>query len=149
MKSNLLKRLLKKTYDNSLTRKLTVASTEIYIQIFEKEKLANLNIDDVIDTNWQAAKNVFVGFVGHPSQSDDVLMYYSKTIDKNKNSNRNFLLAQNFVNRLGFILAAVEVPDTETFRVILTPGPDIYKFLTAKALEEKFHGVDELYTRIR
>lgn len=149
MKMGNLKRFLRKAYNNSLTRKLTNVSSEIYIQIFEKERLANLNIDDVIDTNWQAAKNVFVGFVGQPAQYDDVLMYYSKTIDKNKNSNRNFLLAQNFVNRLGFILAAVEVPNSDTFRVILTPGSEIYKFMTAKALEEKFHGVDELYTKIR
>jgi hypothetical protein len=114
-------RILKVMYLKRLYRRLSSVTAEVYTTVFNRKELAMENIAEVIATNHEAAHNVFLGFIGQPNGYDADLMYYTKTIDRTTNSTRNFIIAQNFVYRLGFTLSAVETG--ESLKVMLSPRP--------------------------
>jgi hypothetical protein len=142
-----IKQFLRHLARNRLLKKLTSASSEVYISIFHRERLANLNIMELVDANYEAAKNVFTGFVGYPGYTDDDLRICVKSITANETSNRNFLLAQNFVERLGFELMVVE--KDENLKVLLTPGLELSRFLSSRSLDKKYPDVENLYARMK
>ena len=106
-------RILKVMYLKRLYRRLSSVTAEVYTTVFNRKELAMENIAEVIATNHEAAHNVFLGFIGQPNGYE--------TIDRTTNSTRNFIIAQNFVYRLGFTLSAVETG--ESLKVMLSPRP--------------------------
>ncbi len=146
---NYVRRFFRKTATSYLFRKLTATSRKLYKETFQGREIAESNIDEVIHSNFVAARNVFIGFMGgQPAEDDGRLMYCTKVIDNGSLSERNFLLAQDFVNRLGFSLLLAEGSES-TLKVMLIPGQDLSRYLTAQALDKGYHAVGELYNRIR
>ena len=146
---NYARRFVRRMATSHLFRKLTASTRKLYKETFLGRETAESNIDDIILSNFVAARNVFIGFMGgQPAEDDGNLMYCTKVIDHGSLSERNFLLAQDFVNRLGFSLLLAE-GSASTLKVMLVPGQDLARYLTAQALDKRYHAVGELYNRIR
>jgi hypothetical protein len=150
MKSFRLARLFGQIFTRRLSRQLTSVSRDIYKNTLGKHRTAEESIESVIAMNYDASKKIFIGFMGGtPSSWDDTLMICRKVVDRDSNSNRNFLLAQNFVNRLGFQLSIAASPTGDTLNVMLSPGAGISRYLTSKATDTRYHGISDLYDNIR
>jgi hypothetical protein len=145
-----LKDLYKSLAHNRMVKKLTSVSSQAYLNIFHRKRIASLNIKDLIITNFDASRNVFKGFVGVPSYDDPHLMVCIKTLYIPDLNDQSFRLAQTFVERLGFSLLMVDVDEEgKTVKVMLSPGKEISEFLTTKAMDKAYPWVEELYQKIR
>lgn len=140
-------RFAKVIFIKKFLRDITSSSTKMYQVIFQRKKLAEEDIPEIIKTNFAMAINIFTGCFGVP-YTDSHLMICTKALHQNDVSDREFYLAQSFITRLGFTLTVVKVEE-DSFKVMLSPSQELSQYLSVKALNQNFSQVDTLYLRMR
>jgi hypothetical protein len=150
-----LLRFAKVIFLRKFLRDMTSSSTKVYQAIFQRKKLAEDDIPEIIEINFDLASDIFAGCFGVPYTDVQLLtctkvLHISDSHDPKfyKKFHRKFLLAQSFITRLEFTLTIVKIEE-DSFKVMLSPSQQLSQYLSVKALNQNFSQVDTLYMRMR
>jgi hypothetical protein len=116
---------------------------QIYKMIKHRNRLVNININDLIRSNFESACSIFRGFFGEPAIDNDLFVAYKHVRNeslKRKITDFNYI-AQSF----GFELFTSKPNDGLSMKVQMIPRSDIRSYLTDRSLGKDSKVMIHLY----
>lgn len=141
----LMKEFLTNFRKSRVIKKLTASYSEAAVLLFNKSRLVNMNIEDVLDTNFEGALCIFRGFFehGYSHFQDSDLRTVALHVPLDKVSSHKIHMAEALISKLGFEL--VTSMEKDYLKVGMVPGREIARYMSAKATGRRYQNIETLY----
>jgi hypothetical protein len=123
-------------------KKLTASYSEAVVLLFNKDRI---NIEDVLDTNFEGALCIFRGFFehGYSRYRDSGLRTVIIHVSLDKISSHKIHMAGSLIAKLGFEL--VTSLEKDYLKVGMVPGREIARYMSAKSMGRRYSNIVALY----
>lgn len=116
----------------------------VYKSVKHRNKIANININDLIRDNFGSACAVYKGFFGEPTIDNDLLTVY-KNICNDHPFDKKIKDFQQIVYRFGFDVLISKSNEGIYIKIMLIPRNDVRDYMFARALGKEYPEIINLY----
>lgn len=117
----------------------------IYKTVKYRNKIANINTNDLILENFESVCAFYKGFFGEPQIDNNLLTAYKNTSVK---TNICIKDCTDSIGRKGWELIYTKTNDGLYMKILMVPGYDIKNYLNQKALGNGYIDIISLYKKL-
>lgn len=116
---------------------------QAYKTVRYRNKIVNMNISDLISSNFESSCAIYKGFFGEPMVDTD-LMTAIKTV-KNENLVKKIRDCNYAIHSFGFELFTAKNYDGSCMKIMLAPRYDLRSYMSDRSLGKEPREVVQLY----
>ena len=118
--------------------------TQAYKSIRHRNKIANINLSDLVHSNFESACAVYRGFFGEPMVDSDLLTAY-KNIRNDSPLDKKIKDCHNVIYRFGFDIFTSKSNEGTSMKIMMIPRSDIRAYMLERSLGKEYSEIVNLY----
>lgn len=119
---------------------------QAYKTVKYRSKIVNINISDLINSNFESSCSIYRGFFGEPMIDAELLTAYKNV--KNENISKKIRDCSNAIYRFGFELYTAKNYDGSYMKVMLIPRGDLRSYMSERSLGKDPKEAIQLYKNL-
>jgi hypothetical protein len=119
---------------------------QAYKTIRYRSKIVNINMSDLINSNFESSCAIYKGFFGEPMIDNDLLTAIKQV--KNENLVKKIRDCNSAIYSFGFELFTAKNHDGSYMKIMLTPRYDLRSYMSNKSIGKDQKEVIQLYKNL-